>query len=136
MTLKKFLFVMMAFVAVGMFIMIYYPDYLFGFMGIMFMAAIIAELGRLFSHYQKSKQLPAKSLKTDRFKEDESNEYHNDFSKVPGGVDEPGVLPPMPRGIIIGDPYRTFEENLKADLERIGLVDEKEDQEEDDKDKK
>jgi hypothetical protein len=121
MTLKKFILILIAFIVSSLIVMIYFPTHSYLLFVVMISAAIIAEIGRLFFHREKSAGEVTKVSKVT--KEEDSGEYHNDFSKVPAGIEEPGAPIPMPRGVVLGDPYRRFEENFKEDLERAGLTD-------------
>lgn len=118
MTLKKYIIILIAFIVLSLITMIYFPKHSYLLFVIMITAAIIAEIGRLFFHRNKSAGEVKKVIT-----EEDSGEYHNDFSKVPAGIEEPGAPIPMPRGVVLGDPYRRFEENFKEDLERAGLTD-------------
>jgi hypothetical protein len=122
MTLKKIILILIIFIILSFIAMIYFPKHSYLLFVIMIIAAVFAELGRLFFHRDKSAG-EVKKVTT----EEDSGEYHNDFSKVPAGIEEPGAPIPMPRGVVLGDPYRRFEENFKEDLERAGLTDEKDD---------
>ena len=124
MTLKKFILLLVTFVISSLITMIYFPDHSYLLFVFMLVAAVISELGRMFIHAQKSKGSLTSNEILDREPHSESEEFHNDFSKVPAGVQDPNSPIPMPRGMIIGDPYKRFEENLNEDLRSAGLLDE------------
>lgn len=71
--------------------------------------------GTIFTKRRKEKSIDLS--KTLKIVEQEDNEYHNDFSKVPGGTADP--IQPLPRSIGYG--YGVGGQTLDEDLERIGI---------------
>lgn len=119
MSLQSVIFIIFLEGAVGLFFYKYYPDYGYIALGIAFLLGIIGELSTLSNRKKRSSgKMPSSEKMT---KDD--GEYHNDFKKVPGGVNNP--LPTRPINFLSVDPYKELNDALEEDLKNMGLEDEK-----------
>lgn len=137
MTLKKFLLLVVIFIAASAYFMLNHME---SYITFIVVAAILAAIYELIHYFKKQKIEREFKFKKSRFQEthdEDGNVYHNDFSKVPAGIVDPDAPPLMPRSMNVIDPKRSFEASFEEDLKRAGLVDMLEsDEEKLDKDKK
>lgn len=83
MSLKSFFVFLFAVILMGIFVLKYYAEYLYV---ILFLVFILGLAGEYLAGKAKRNKNNSPIKKSSNFEEKDTEEYHNDFSKVPAGT--------------------------------------------------
>lgn len=121
MKLKTFVILLTFQIAATVYLYINFTDYVYVPITVMILFAIGADffLLKIKKERSSSKINSDQSPKKDFNKDENGEEYHNDFSKVPGGEFDGNQ--PMPINYLVPDIYLELERSQDEDLKKAGL---------------